>query len=93
MELGPIYKFLPNIGPWKTNEWLDHLQIIITGTVSARIMATHMMVNISISTRSILMQFAAYERKFSCPHLEIKIMVIAKYHDYVKIYRLKTLKI
>jgi hypothetical protein len=50
-----------------------------------------MMVNISKSTQLILMRFAAYERKFIWPHFEIKILVIAEYHDYV-IYRIKTLK-
>jgi hypothetical protein len=54
-----------------------------------------MMVNISKSSRTILMRFAAHERKFSWPHLEIKIMVIAKYHDYMYVhvmYRYKNLK-
>jgi hypothetical protein len=51
-------------------------------TVSARIISTPMMVNISKSNWPILMRFAAYERKFCWPHLEIKIMVIAKYHAY-----------
>jgi hypothetical protein len=34
------------------------------------------------------MLFAAYERNIIWPHSEIRIMVIAEYHDYV-IYRLK----
>jgi hypothetical protein len=36
-----------------------------------------MMANISKSAWPISMRFAAYEREFSWPHFEIKIMVIA----------------
>jgi hypothetical protein len=39
--------------------------------------------NISKSTWPILMQFAAYGRIFSWPHISTKIMAIAKYCDYV----------